>query len=134
KIGANESVWATHNVAMASGQNAMQWAQINVTGGTVATTPLQEAIHSPDATLYRWMGSLAVDNQGNMALGYSTSNATAPNYPSIAYAGRLATDSLNTLLQTEVQLIAGGGSQVNNCGGAPCHRWGDYSAMSVDPA
>ncbi len=63
-----------------------------------------------------------------------TSNGTAPNYPSIAYSGRLATDPANTLPQTEVQLIAGGGSQNNICGGAPCDRWGDYSSMSVDPA
>jgi hypothetical protein len=78
------------------------------------------------------MGSLAVDNQGNMALGYSTSNST--NFPSIAYSGRLATDPLNALPQTEVQLVAGAGSQTNNCGGAPCNRWGDYSSMSIDPA
>src|SRR5205085_2178441 len=51
----------------------------------------------------------------------------------IAYSGRLAGDPLNALPQTEVQLVAGGGSQTVNCGGAPCHRWGDYSAMSVDP-
>ncbi|MEO8677056.1 MAG: hypothetical protein ABI569_15890, partial [Casimicrobiaceae bacterium] len=38
----------------------------------------------------------------------------------------------NTLPQTEVQLIAGLGSQTNSCGG-PCDRWGDYSAMSLDP-
>src|SRR2546430_15702568 len=80
------------------------------------------------------MGSIAADNQGNVALGYSTSNASSPNFPSIAYSGRLATDPLNTLPQPETQLIAGGGSQNNICGGAPCHRWGDYTAMSVDPA
>jgi hypothetical protein len=110
-----------------------QWAQLNVTGGVIATTPVQQQIYAPDATLYRWMGSLAVDNQGNMALGYSTSNGTAPNFPSIAYSGRLAGDPLNTLPQTEVFLVAGAGSQDNICGGAPCERWGDYTAMSVDP-
>ncbi len=31
-------------------------------------------------------------------------------------------------------LVAGNGSEVNNCGGAVCHRWGDYSSISVDPA
>jgi hypothetical protein len=134
KVGAVESLWVTHNVDTASGPTGLQWAQINVTGGTIVTTPIQQQIYAPDTTLWRWMGSLAVDNQGNMALGYSTSNATAPNFPSIAYSGRLATDPLNTLPQTEVQLIAGAGSQVNNCGGAPCHRWGDYTAMSLDPA
>ena len=42
-------------------------------------------------------------------------------------------DPANTLPQSEVQLIAGGGSQNFSCGG-PCQRWGDYSAMSVDPS
>jgi|KBSSwiStaDraftv2_1062776.scaffolds.fasta_scaffold00786_15 hypothetical protein len=133
KIGGAESLWVTHNVQGASSLTAMQWAQINVSGGTIVTTPVQQQIHQPDTTLWRWMGSLAVDGQGNMALGYSTSNGTAPNFPSIAYSGRLAGDPLNTLPQTETQLIAGAGSQVNNCGGASCDRWGDYSSMSVDP-
>ena len=79
------------------------------------------------------MGSIAADKDGNVAIGYSTSNGVAPNFPSIAYAGRLATDPPNTLPQTETQLIAGGGSQLFDCGGGPCHRWGDYSSMSVDP-
>jgi hypothetical protein len=79
------------------------------------------------------MGSVAVDRQGNMAVGYSTSNATAPNYPSLAYSGRLAGDPANQLPQTERQLAAGVGSQ-NICGSAGmCSRWGDYSAMTIDP-
>jgi len=133
KIGGGESLWVTHPVGSVSGTTAMQWAQINVTGGTIVTTPVQQQIYAPDATLYRFMGSLAVDGQGNMALGYTTSNGSLPNFPSIAYSGRLATDPPNTLPQTEVQLIAGAGSQTNTCGGGPCDRWGDYSAMSVDP-
>ena len=75
-----------------------------------------------------------------MALGYSTSNGTAPNYPSIAYSGRLVTDVLNQLPQTEVQLVAGNSSQ-NDCtlgglnpGCTGVTRWGDYSAMTIDPA
>jgi hypothetical protein len=134
RIGAAESLWVVHNVETSIHSTARpQWAQINVTGGTVGTTLVQEQIYSPDTTLNRWMGSLAVDKDGNMALAYSTSNATAPNYPSIAYSGRLASDPVNTLPQTETQLIAGSGSQTNSCGG-PCSRWGDYSAMSVDPS
>jgi hypothetical protein len=131
-----ESLWVTHPVGTGAGgtQIAMQWAQLDVTGGVIAPNPVQQGIHEPDAILNRFMGSLAVDSQGNMALGYTTSNGTAPNFPSIAYAGRLATDPLNTLPQTEVQMIAGSGSQNNVCGGAACDRWGDYSAMSIDPA
>jgi hypothetical protein len=135
KIGSVESLWVVHTVrSSASSSTRPQWAQINVSGGTVSTVPVQQQIYAPDTTLWRWMGSLAVDALGDMALGYSTSNATSPNFPSIAYSGRLAADPLNNLPQTEVQLMAGSGSQVNTCGGQPCHRWGDYSSMSIDPA
>ena len=133
KVGSAESLWIVHTVGNPGGTLSPQWAQIDVTGGTVATTPVQQQIYAPDAALSRWMGSIAADRAGNAALGYSTSNGTIPNFPSIAYAGRLASDPLNSLPQTETQIIAGAGSQTNNCGGAPCHRWGDYTAMSVDP-
>jgi hypothetical protein len=134
KIGNDESLWVIHNARPQAGSNLRpQWAQINVTGGTIVTTPVQQGIHAPDTTLYRWMGSIATDTSGNTAIGYSTSNATDPNFPSIAYAGRLVSDPLGTLSQTETQLIAGAGSQIFTCGGGPCARWGDYSSMSVDP-
>ena len=135
KVGASESLWVVHDVQNVSAPVTVrpQWAQLDVTGQVIATTPAQQQIFAPDTTLNRWMPSLAVDGQGNMAMGYSTSNGTSPNFPSIAYAGRLAGDPLNQLPQTETQLVAGGGSQTNNCGGAPCDRWGDYTAMSVDP-
>jgi hypothetical protein len=136
KVGSAESLWIVNTAGTPSSTPltvSPQWAQIDVTGGTVATTPVQQQIFSPDTTLNRWMGSIAADKDGNVALGYSTSNGTAPNYPSIAYAGRLVTDPLDTLPQTEVQLVAGAGSQDNSCGGGPCNRWGDYTAMTVDP-
>jgi len=134
KVGGAESLWVSHTVQNSGQPLAPQWAQISVTGGTVATTPVQQQIYTPDSTLWRWMPSLAVDKEGNMALGYSTSNGSSPNFPSIAYSGRLRTDPLGSLSQTETQLVTGAGSQTNTCGGPPCNRWGDYTAMSVDPA
>lgn len=133
KIGSREALWVVHNVQAASGVLGLQWAQIDVSGGTIQPVAVQQGIYAPDTALSRWMGSLAVDGSGNMALGYSTSGSTAPDFPSIAYAGRLVGDPPNTLPQSETQLVAGLGSQTNTCGGAPCDRWGDYSAMSVDP-
>ena len=133
RVGAVESLWVTHTTRT-SGQTARpQWAQINVTAGVITSPPVQQQIFTPDTTLYRWMGSIAADHVGNAAMGYSTSNATAPNFPSIAYAGRLVTDPLNDLPQSAVQLIAGTGSQTTTPGGTPINRWGDYTAMSIDP-
>lgn len=74
----------------------------------------------------RWMGSTAIDGQGNLAMGYSASSTTL--FPSIRYVGR-AFDQLGGSLSNEVTLFAGLGTQ-----SASGNRWGDYTSMSVDPA
>ncbi len=85
----------------------------------------EQATFAPD-TDNRWMGSAAMDNDGNLAVGYSVSSLTTP--PAIRYAARLATDPPNGLFQGEASIIAGSGVQTNTGS-----RWGDYSALSVDP-
>jgi uncharacterized repeat protein (TIGR01451 family) len=128
KLPTGESLWVVHTVQPTIHTPvAPQWAQIDVTGGNVATVPVQEQIYLPDTVLNRWLPSIAADTSGNMAIGYSTSNAFSPNYPGIAYSGRLITDALNSLPQTENILVSGSGSQTN------VDRSGDYSSMSVDP-
>jgi len=129
-LGATESIWVTHTVN--DTPTGVQWAQIDVTGGTVAAAPVQQQIFDNGADgQFRYMPSLAVDEAGNMAVGYSNSSATV--FPSISYAGRLSTDPLNTLAQGETSFFAGTRSQIFTCGGAPCERWGDYTAMTPDP-
>ncbi len=132
KVGSAESLWVVHTFrSSSSGPTGLQWAQINVTGGTISTSPKQQQLYNPGDGIYRWMGSIAADKAGNAAVGFSTSALSS--YPSIAYAGRLASDPLNSLPQGEKSLAAGSASQTNTCGGNPCARWGDYSSMSVDP-
>ena len=133
-IGGAESLWTTHTVRRANtaGFAAPRWYQVNVTGGTVAANTVQAATWDPDGAnvTYRFMPSLAVDRMGDMAIGYSTSNSTTD--PGMKYAGRLYTDTLSTLPQTEQTLYQGTGTQTGSCGGT-CTRWGDYSAMTLDP-
>ena len=82
-----ESLWLTDTVAgPSSGQAAIRWYQLNVTGGTVSTTPVQASTYSPDSSS-RFMPSLAVDKNGNMAIGYSVSSSSM--YPAIRYSARL---------------------------------------------
>ena len=116
-----------------AGNAATRWYQINVTGGTVAANDVQGHTYDPDGanTFFRFVPSLAVDRVGDMAIGYTKSNSTTN--PQIKYAGRLATDPINTFSQDEQTLINGTGSQSGNCGGAACVRWGDYSGMALDP-
>lgn len=86
---------------------------------------VEQASFAPD-TNNRWMGSAAVDHQGNLAVGYSVSSATV--FPSVRYAARLATDPPNGLFQGEATLVAGSGVQQSTSS-----RWGDYSSLTVDP-
>ncbi len=134
-IGGAESLWAAHTVRRANttGFAAPRWYQVNVTGGTVAAAIPQAATWDPDAAnvMHRFMPSVAVNRNGDLALGYSTSSSTTK--PAIKYAGRLAADPINTFSQTEQILMQGLGTQTGNCGGSACTRWGDYSAMTLDP-
>jgi hypothetical protein len=126
-LAGEESVWVAHGANTPTG---IRWYQLDVSGGSVAATPVQQGTYAPADGLNRWMPSLAVDKFGNMAVGYSA--ASSVQYADIRYAGRLVSDTLGTLGQQEAVLIAGSGAQNNSCGSA-CTRWGDYSAMTVDP-
>jgi hypothetical protein len=142
--GGVESVWVSHTVnrgtftlANCPGTNSnnatIRWYQANVTGGTIAANLTQFSTFDPDGanTYYRFQPSLAVDRAGDMAVGYTKSNSSTN--PQIKYAGRLASDPLNTLGQSEQTLINGTGSQSGKCGTSTCIRWGDYSGMALDP-
>jgi hypothetical protein len=124
-----ESLWASQTVILnyPSGPTAVRWYQFDVTGGNFPATPVQQQSWSNgNDGLWRWMPSIAVDQNGNTAIGYSTSSAT--QQPSIRYAGRLAADPLNNLGQGEAIMTVGGGHQTHSSG-----RWGDYSMTTIDP-
>ena len=124
-----ESLWASQTVLLnyPNGPTAVRWYQFNVTGGNFPATPVQQqSWNNGNDGLWRWMPSIAVDQNGNMAIGYSASSAT--QQPSIRYAGRLAADPLNNLGQGEAIMTAGAGHQTHSSG-----RWGDYSMTTIDP-
>src|SRR6266536_3395329 len=107
-----------------SGIAGVRWFEVNnATSGTPGFA--QQSTYQPDTT-WRWMGSAAMDDDGDLAVGYSASSGSI--FPQVRYAGRLSTDPLGTLAQGEAHLFDGTGSQINTF-----HRWGDYSDMSVDP-
>jgi hypothetical protein len=121
-----ESLWNSHTVlGDAAGTAAPRYYQVDVTGDVVSASTTQATTHAPDITINRIMPSLAVNRHGDMAIGYSAVSSTL--FPAIRYAGRLSSDTVNTLPQTETSLIEGTGSQTI------VSRWGDYSAMSLDP-
>jgi hypothetical protein len=122
-FGDHEAVVGNYSVS-SGGIAGIRWFELrNVTNGPV--TKFQESTYQPDTT-WRWMGSAAMDQQGNLAVGFSASSGSIN--PQIRYAGRLFTDPLNVLTQGETTLFAGAGSQTGTL-----NRWGDYSDLTVDP-
>jgi hypothetical protein len=126
-FGDHETLVGNFTIDVGGQRAGIRWYELRKTGGGWAI--YQEGTHAP-AQQHRWMASIGMDGSGNIALGYSivwrSGDPSTAVYPSLAYATRLATDPLNTL-QDEARLVTGGGSQTAS------NRWGDYSAMSVDP-
>lgn len=99
--------------------------------GTYAPQPI--GADTEAELMHRWMGSMAMDRDGNLALGYSAGNSdgTAGQqvFPGLRYSGQRFDDLAGQLGQTERVLLAGTNAETGGAG----QRWGDYSAMSVDP-
>jgi len=123
----HESLLVNHTVdtGTSSSNTGVRWYELQKTTSTFGL--YQQGTYAPDSS-YRWMGSIAMDKLGDIALGYSVSSATLS--PSIRYTGRVPSDSLGQM-ESEIDLLSAGsvahGSQINY------PNWGDYSSMMIDP-
>jgi hypothetical protein len=110
----------------ASGDNfaGMRWAELR--NGGSGWVIHQEGTYAPDDGDHRWMGSVAMNGEGAIALGYSVSGTGT--FPSIRYTSRCEDDTLGEMTGGEEEMMAGAGVQTSSY-----NRWGDYSSMSVDP-
>jgi len=124
-FGTHESLVTNQSVDAASGVAGIRWYEVR----SPFSSPVvhQQGTYAPGTSdgIHRWMASIAMDGDGNMALGYSASNASM--FPSVWYTGRLAGDALGTMPQGEAAIVNGTGSQTGS------NRWGDYTSMNVDP-
>ncbi|MCX6252115.1 MAG: T9SS type A sorting domain-containing protein [Bacteroidetes bacterium] len=123
------SMVTCHTVNAGSNVAGVRWYELRKTTG--AWFVYQQSTYSPDANC-RWEASIAMDTTGNIALGYSISSSTLN--PSIRYTGRMNSDPLNTMSISERGIFNGVGSNTGTGGPGNTCRWGDYSAVSVDPS
>lgn len=123
-IGGHETLLLTHSVSTGRKKpSGVRWYELrSPLTGTFSV--FQSGTFAPD-TLFRWMPSIAMDKVGDIAVGYSTSSSTT--FPGIQAAVRAPTDAAGTL-GNEFVIKSGSGSQLTSL-----NRWGDYSAMTVDP-
>lgn len=141
------SLVLNHTVNAGGGKLGVRWAHFDLRAPVVSpptgtifangfdenTAPLaltktlvDDGTYAPDGD-NRWMGSIAIDKNGYIGLGYTAASATLN--PQVRYAGRTHDDADGTL-RDEGSCTAGiaNGSQTDAAA-----RWGDYSSMSVDP-
>jgi hypothetical protein len=124
-FGTYESLVTNQSVEALPGVAGARWYEIRRTGSTYSV--YQQGTYAPNDGVHRWMGSIAQDKNGNMALGYSVVNGTNV-YPGIRYTGRLAGGPLGQMTLGEGIIIDGSGVQTTMNS-----RWGDYTDMTVDP-
>ena len=126
-FGDHESMVVAHSVTPGKGStavSAMRWYELRATPPGKNFALYQSGTYQNKSTSL-WMGSAAMDKQGNIALGMSASSATVK--PSVWYTGRLAGDPLGKM---EAPIVAVKGTSVEI---GDSQRWGDYSSMSIDP-
>jgi hypothetical protein len=130
-FGDHEALVVNHSVNAASSgtQAGVRWYEFDrpLANGQPSGnfTVAQQGTYAPDASTNRWMGSIAMDGAGDMALGYSATSASLN--PSVMFTGRLKGDPAGQMTVAEGTIQAGGGAQTGY------NRWGDYTRMAVDP-
>lgn len=123
----HESLVITHAVARAildkkPAGAAIRWYELR--GLSTTPTVFQQGAYAPNPQ-WRWMSSGGMDAVGDIAIGYSVSSPFL--FPAIRVAGRTPADPAGTL-EAETTVVDGAAPQLGS------YRWGDYSAMSIDPA
>jgi hypothetical protein len=115
-------------VKISATQRSIMWAEIRQNQTTGTWSLYQQGIYTPDS-YYRWVGSIAMDDGGNIGLCYAKSGSSTV-YPGLYYTGRLANDPLNTMTFAEAEAVAGTVSVPTSIG---VNRFGDYSHTALDP-
>ena len=131
-FGDHESLVTNQSVNAGTGPNGVvsgiRWWELRSPNNNPVI--FQEGTYAPGLTdgIHRWMGSIAMNSLGDIALGFSASNDTNPSvFPSVFYTARHDGDPPGQMTLGEGSMINGTGSQT----GSP--RWGDYTALVVDP-
>ncbi len=124
--GSHCSVLINTTVDAGGSRAGIRWGELRSDNCSDGWAFHQEGTYAPADDVDRWMGSIAMDGDGNIALGYSATSASL--FPSVRYTSRMAGDPLGEMSGGEESCHEGTGAQISSA-----NRWGDYSRMGVDP-
>lgn len=108
---------------------AIRWIELRQTTDGAPWTLFQEGTYIAPDGKHAWMGSMIMDNQGNIGMGYmSMSGPTTPTTIRVSsyYTGRFSSDAAGDMTVAETLIEPGTGN-------LPNFRAGDYSKIDVDP-
>jgi len=126
-VGGTARMVVTQVVDAGGGVAGKRWWELRSdTSASPVWSIFQEGTYSPDS-VGRFMGSIAMNASGAIALGYSVSDATSV-LPGIRVTARNDGDPAGTMTMDELTIKDGEGVQTWT------QRWGDYSSMNADPA
>ena len=123
-IDGRESIVGQHSIDTRAGGGGVRWYELRLDGSRQPFV-YQQSTYAPDA-FYRWMGSIGMDHQGNIGLGYSFGGT--PNFAGQRFTARMAGDALGSMTLREAVLAEGAASQTTTL------RWEDYTTTAMDPA
>jgi PKD repeat protein len=128
-FGSYQTIVCCHTVDVDGTDHAgIRWYELRKTPPSTQWVVRQSGTYAPDANS-RWMGSVMLNGNNEIGLGYSISSSTV--YPGIRYCGQTAGEYANAsgvLDYPEDVIMEGAYSQT------AVERWGDYALLSVDPA
>lgn len=125
KFAGHNSMIVTFNVDVdGSDTSGIRWFELR-NDSSNPWSIYQEGTYAPADGHSRFMGSAAIDAQGNIGLGFNIASATLP--AGIRYTGRYFDDPLGTMTVAETTIVDGIGVQTFS------NRFGDYSHLTMDP-
>lgn len=122
-----KSVVLCHTVdidPLATIRSGIRWYELREDQGTWEV--YQQGTYAPDDGQSRWMGSIGMDESGNIGMAFSISGPST--FPSIAYTGRRSSDELGQMTLKEKIAFDGSGVQTGT------NRFGDYAHLVMDPS
>ncbi|MHC4944377.1 MAG: hypothetical protein ACYTG7_15280 [Planctomycetota bacterium] len=120
----NGSLWAAHH--QGSSRVMARWYEIDMGDWPNSGTPalVQSGDIDPGSTVRSFFNSISVDEFNNALMCFARSSPT--EYISVSRAYREAGDPLGTMLHLDMAKVSNGPYTYYS-------RWGDYSAVGVDP-
>lgn len=116
------------NTDVSGGELAgIRWYELRQSADGEAWEIYQEGTYTAPDNKHAWCGSLGIDVQGNIGLGYVGMGGDNETFVSSYYTGRRVNDPLNTMTFEESVIMEGNGN-------IPETRFGDYGKLDLDPA